>query len=642
MKVSFVFHNHQPVGNFGYIIEDAFKHAYEPFINEVFDAEHFKFGVHFSGFLLRYIENKHPDYIEKLKFLVSKGRCEIIGGAMFEPVLILLNERDRNEQIKRMKAYIENLFGTESKGFWLAERVWEQHLAKTLSENGIQYTFLDDTHFIVSGIEEEKLTGYFVTEDEGKTLKIFPISKKLRYLIPFKSIRKISEFFAEENKKNPNGMLLLGDDGEKFGVWPGTYRYVYREGWLKNFLRYLKENRDTVETVLPWDFALNNPPSGRAYLKESSYEEMMEWSNGNFRNFLLKYEESNNMNKKCLFVSEKAKNAPDELLMAEANDAYWHGVFGGLYLPHLRISIYENAIKAEKQTDPAPFSMKEADINKDGKEEIIVETQLLNAYFTKEGGAMFELDAKEKNLNLLNVLTRREEPYHKKILEAEKEKGSQGVKTIHEIVSAKEKGLDKFLIYDWYTRRSFIDHFFREDTNPHYVYFMKFGEQGDFVKEPFETTLKKENEFLSATFRRDGHVWHGADWEEVSLKKEFLFFKDKSEIEVLYSIRANKEIFLFHGIELNLMLFTDGMKINGMPFEEFSEIPGKEFEVFDYIQNVKVRFELSEECNMWTFPIFTVSQSEAGFEKTFQGLTFIFAKKHIIKNKNLNIKMKIE
>lgn len=642
MKLTFVLHNHQPVGNFDYVLESAYKHAYEPFINSVFECEDFRFAIHFSGYLLNYIEKNHPDFIEKIKYLVSRNRCEIIGGAMFEPILILLPEKDRNEQIKMMQSHIEKTFGITPKGFWLAERVWEQYVSKILSENGMEYTFLDDTHFLKSGKTKDELTGYFITEDEGYPLKIFPISKKLRYLIPFKEPSEIFSFLNNVNKENPDAILLLGDDGEKFGVWPGTYKYVYEEKWLEKFLSSLTQNKETVKMVLPGEFVEENPPKGRVYLPESSYEEMLEWSNGNFRNFLIKYEESNNMNKKCLYLSEKTNTPPKELLMAEANDAYWHGVFGGLYLPHLRISVYENAIKAEKKIQPEIFSVKEEDINRDGENETIVETPALNAYFTKKGGAMYELDFKNKNLNLLNVLTRRKEHYHKDIIKAEKGKNTNEVKTIHELKLAKSKDLDKFLIYDWYVRKSFIDHFFREDATLQSVYQMKFGEQGDFVTEKFESKIKKDEKLLTAEFERDGHVWHGADWEEVRVLKKFLFEKDKNEFKLIHTIHANKELFLFHGLELNLMLFTDGMKINGKDYKDFLTMSGNKFEIFDYIQNLTFIIETSEDVELWTYPIYTVSQSESGFEKTFQGISFILTKKCIIKDKERTIRVKIE
>jgi alpha-amylase/alpha-mannosidase (GH57 family) len=250
MNFIFVIHNHQPVGNFDYVIEEAYKKSYKPFIDSIIDTKEFRFGIHFSGYLLQYIEKNHPELIEKLRYLVGQRRCEIISGGLYEPILILLPEKDRKEQINRMNDYIEKLFRVRPRGFWLAERVWEQELAKTLSANGIRYTFVDDTHFKVSGITEEKLRKHFITETEGNPLYVFPISKKLRYLIPFKSPEKIFEYLKEQDKDEER-MELLGDDGEKFGVWPGTFKYVYEEGWLKNFLDLLKEQSSWLKMTPP-------------------------------------------------------------------------------------------------------------------------------------------------------------------------------------------------------------------------------------------------------------------------------------------------------------------------------------------------------------------------------------------------------
>ena len=643
MNLIFVIHNHQPVGNFDYVIEEAYRKSYKPFIDAVLDTKEFRFGVHFSGYLLQYIERKHPKLIEKLRYLVGQKRCEIISGGLYEPVLILLPEKDRKEQINRMNDYIEKLFKVHPRGFWLAERVWEQEVAKTLSENGMRYTFVDDTHFKISGVPEEKLKRHFITETEGKPLYVFPISKKLRYLIPFKNADQIFKYLKAQNDEDSNRMELLGDDGEKFGVWPGTFKYVYEEGWLKKFLSELKKQKTWLKMILPMEFVKNNPPEDRVYLKESSYEEMMKWSNGNYRNFLLKYPESNDMNKKCIYLSGKAENLPDELLKSEANDAYWHGVFGGLYLPHLRISVYENAIKAEKKIQKDVFDVKEADINNDGTKEILAETPLLNAYFSRKGGTIYEIDDKVKNINILNVLTRRKEPYHKKILEAKNiQQNGKEIKTIHEITASKEKGLEHFLIYDWYRRNSFIDHFLREDTTAERMYKMNFGEQGDFVSEPFEHIIRKDNKNLHITLKRDGHVWYGEDWEEISVKKTFVIPKNEREIAADYIIESDREMLLFFGMEMNLMLFKDGMEINNEKYKDFMEQTNDKFEIKDFIQQINLDMELSEPMTMWTFPIYTVSQSESGFEKTFQGLTFIFNKKAIIKEKRLSIKLKLD
>src|SRR5579872_7398128 len=68
---------------------------------------------------------------------------------------------------------------------------------------------------------------------------------------------------------------------------------------------------------------------------------------GTWRDFFSKYSEANLLHAKLLHASEKVHamarsdagpgaEAMTSLLRGQCNDAYWHGVFGGLYMPHLR------------------------------------------------------------------------------------------------------------------------------------------------------------------------------------------------------------------------------------------------------------------------------------------------------------------
>ena len=71
---------------------------------------------------------------------------------------------------------------------------------------------------------------------------------------------------------------------------------------------------------------------------------------GYFKNFLRKYPEANHMQKRMLYVSKNVGNDLNAKLLlwkGQCSCAYWHGIFGGLYLPHLREAIYKNLIEAE-------------------------------------------------------------------------------------------------------------------------------------------------------------------------------------------------------------------------------------------------------------------------------------------------------
>ena len=68
------------------------------------------------------------------------------------------------------------------------------------------------------------------------------------------------------------------------------------------------------------------------------------------------------MHKKMLYVSKKVNSAfkvndikgeaaKKELYRSQCNCAYWHGLFGGLYLNYLRHAVYKHLILAENAAD---------------------------------------------------------------------------------------------------------------------------------------------------------------------------------------------------------------------------------------------------------------------------------------------------
>ncbi len=89
---------------------------------------------------------------------------------------------------------------------------------------------------------------------------------------------------------------------------------------------------------------------------------------GIWKNFLVKYPESNRIHKRTLQLSKSANKLKDELLLdellldalykAQCNDVLWHGIFGGLYLPNLRNNSYRFIIERKNALKRYPKLMK--------------------------------------------------------------------------------------------------------------------------------------------------------------------------------------------------------------------------------------------------------------------------------------------
>jgi len=451
IRFAFGLHLHQPVGNFDYVFAQHVEDVYRPLLDALADREFLPVVLHLSGPLLDWLEQHEPAYLDRLGRLAADGRVELLLAGYYEPVLASLPRTDRVEQIRWFHEAVRCRFGVDARGLWLTERVWEPELAADLADAGVRYALVDDRHFLVTGFAPHQLHAPFWTESDGKQVALFPIDERLRYLVPFRPPEESAEYLRQLRAAG-HGLALLADDGEKFGGWPGTKEWVYGKGWLDRFMAAIGGLIDQGEVVLSrLDDALESVPSGGlAYLPTASYREMEAWSlppdgalrlarlesdlgperlagpdgalirGAHWRNFLVKYPESNRMHKKMMALSALARRAGDPPAVrraigrAQCNDAYWHGVFGGLYLPHLRDAIWRNLAEAEaglRRGEGLAWDV--LDIDGDGYEEIWVHAPGFSLLVAPaRGGAVEEYTVFATGLNYANALTRRREVYH--------------------------------------------------------------------------------------------------------------------------------------------------------------------------------------------------------------------------------------
>ncbi len=687
-KVAFLFcvHNHQPVGNFLHVLENAYEKAYVPFIEVLKKYPFMKISIHYTGILWDFFKDRHPEFLEILRELVKKGQLEMMTGGYYEPILAVIPDADKVGQIRRLTRTIEEEMGVSPQGMWLAERVWEPHLPKHLKEAGVEYITIDDYHFKKSGWREEDLHGYYLTEEDGKVLKVFPGSETLRYIIPFHPPEETLEYLSR--LRGSSRAAIFADDGEKFGIWPYTYHSVYEEGWLERFFQLIGKNLDWIEPLPLGAYLNRSKPLGRIYLSCSSYMEMDEWSlpteamvdygkvverlkenpegdqtrrfikGGFWRNFFAKYPESNDLHKRVLHLREKIGNekrspAPKDrdplhyLYRAECNDAYWHGVFGGLYLPHLRQAIYENLIKAEALYDERVHREKEwidleiMDFNGDGDEEVILKNPGMVLLFSSRGGSLLEMDDRSKAFNVLGTLTRRKEGYHQKLPEVREqvlrdEASTAKTKTIHGIFDSKEEGLDQYLQFDGYRRASFLDHFMAEPMDFESFRRSQYQEEGNFIKEPYGIKARRKGEHQEVLFSRAGDLYKDEGKDPIRIEKSFSVSTHQNIVKATYQISYEGEKRKTNfGIEFNINLLA------GDAPDRYYHIPGHDLEdrrlasvgelndiaeiqLVDEWTGMKVVLGTDRRCRLWRFPIETVSLSESGFEKIFQGSCLLF------------------
>ncbi|HYX48463.1 MAG TPA: alpha-amylase/4-alpha-glucanotransferase domain-containing protein, partial [Ktedonobacteraceae bacterium] len=656
-----------------------------------------RLSLHYTGSLFDWFHEAQPEFIERVGALVQRNQVEIVSGGYYEPILPSIPDRDKIAQIRRLNEQIFKDFGVHPSGMWVAERVWEPGLPRLIREAGIEWTILDDIHFKNVGLEDKDLYGYYATEDQSSILKVYATSKTMRYTIPWRPVYETIEALRAMATLDGKRIAVMGDDGEKFGSWPGTTEYCWgateRQGWVEEFFTVLEEQSDWIHMIPLGEYSRKYPALGRIYIPTSSYIEMTEWAlppkksylfgkllhqleeehrddilqfmrGGFWRNFLVRYPEVNNQHKKMLRVHDAVyvAGATEEagvvqLWKGQANDTYWHGLFGGIYMNHVRAAIYHNLIEAENAADRIRFGdghwqhYKFTDFDKDSQDELIIESDQQNIYLDPQrGGTLFEWDMRRSLHNVLSVMSRYEEGYHQTLREYEQERRKRELLEAmqkaeasnadttqpvspHTSVRTKEPDLDRYLVVDRYRRKSLVDHFLPPATTLSDFASLDFEEMGNFIEQPYETSIQQASEGIRVTLSREGYVRRpGASGPlPVFLSKTLFLPIGEENLVVDYTIENRSQALLQtrFACEWNFNFLGGGGNE-----QAYYSIEGQELEHFDSTGEVDqvskfsignswiqqdITFTLSEATTLWRFSIDTVTGSEAGFERTHQG-----------------------
>ncbi|MBD3255716.1 MAG: DUF1925 domain-containing protein [Candidatus Lokiarchaeota archaeon] len=584
-----VFHFHQPIDNFPWVIEDSYKKAYKPLVENMYDYPEIKFTLHISGFLLNWFLENKPDLIQKLKEMAKRDQIELIGGGFYEPIFAIIPTRDKIAQIKKLSESIKREFGLEVSGAWLSERVWEPHYPSFLSDAGLKYIIVDDNHLRSSGITQEDTFYTYITEDEGKSLRIFPINEKLRYLMPWKPTYNSIDYLKENADKIGNRMALSISDAEKMGVWGSTHEICYVEGhghwdgdnhkpFIPTLFQKIKEN-EWIKSITLSKYISKYPAKSLVYLPTSTYDKMEEWvlpteirrdfkkirkslkddqnkqreyqflKGGFWRYFLVKYPESNNMHKKMLHVREKIISVEDkisdlkdselakklrkkcaeaweEVYKAQTNDCYWHGMFGGIYLQFLRFSVYTHLINAENLIDEMTYLL---------YPKLNLISAIIPKDLTKDSQVDYLIETDDLNLYV--------DPAHGgTIFELDyKQKSYNLLNTLTrwpEAYHEKEKIEDNSIKVDRFRRSMLRTRILKKESTLEDILSDKYEEFGDFLDGKFEVVKsEKDGKFCFLKLVKDGSIRSPTSDKTLNCIVTKSIHTEDKDISINYSVK---------------------------------------------------------------------------------------------------------
>jgi 4-alpha-glucanotransferase len=391
---------------------------------------------------------------------------------------------------------------------------------------------------------------------------------------------------------------------------------------------------------------------------------------GFWRNYAARYREINELHKQMLRASEKVEamrsgptlsRAIDHLYQGQSNDCYWHGLFGGIYIVHMRMATLSHLIAAEDLADAAeaaaggrPYGARLADTDLDAIDEVLVTTPGQTVVVDlAEGAGISSWDLRAVRVALASVLRRRPEAYHERLVARDREAevaalgdaagadavaaAAGGPKSIHDSVISKEPGLAAFLRYDRHERRSGIVHLLPAGGGTVGGDFAgaTYLELGDFVDDAFVLDTLSDGRVAA---RRTGSVVVDGAPQPLLVEKTFRFGGGRAdpilELTTTVASRADRPLEFELAIEWNVNLLggghnpaayyeaPDGGRTShdaaGSRENASSVAFGNDFE------GVRIEASIEPAADLTWYPVETVSNSEGGFERSYQGSSLLF------------------
>jgi alpha-amylase/alpha-mannosidase (GH57 family) len=237
-------HIYQPPQQDPEILNQVTKESYLKIIKLLNLYPKLKITLNISGSLLEQLDhNGYIKVINDLKQLIKKGKIEIVGSAMYHPILPLLPEKEIKRQIELHNEICLKRFGKAYKptGFYIPEMAYSKSVAKIVKQMGFKWIILDEINFPGKTIDVN--TKYKI---KNNGLNVVFRNRKFSKSFPPESIVN-----SLENIKDK--YLITAHDGELYGHWHKNgdkdYKKAYTHKDIKpiTISQYLKQLKTTKE-----------------------------------------------------------------------------------------------------------------------------------------------------------------------------------------------------------------------------------------------------------------------------------------------------------------------------------------------------------------------------------------------------------
>ena len=223
-------HIYQPPTQSKETLELVTHESYEKIISLLEKFPKLKLTMNIAGSLIELLENNGKENVlRKLAAFVADGRIELVGSAMYHPILPLIHEDEITQQIQLHNDISKKWFGEnyKPKGFYFPEMAYSKEAAAIVQKMGFDWTILDERQ-----ISSEKINPgvKYILKDSG--LAAIFRNHKISYHFPPESV-----FSDPETLKY--SYLITAHDGELYGHWHKDDRGFYDKAFSNPEINFL-------------------------------------------------------------------------------------------------------------------------------------------------------------------------------------------------------------------------------------------------------------------------------------------------------------------------------------------------------------------------------------------------------------------
>lgn len=221
-------HIYQPPTQTKEIVDRVTKESYRLIINLLTKYPRLKLTMNINGSLLELWEKYgYKEIINDYKTLVESGKIELVGSAMYHPILPLIPIEEMKQQIVLNNEISKRLLGSSFKptGFYIPEMAYSDEAGEVISTMGFDWVILDEIHLgkkidpsVKYNIKNIGLSVIFRNNTISRTFPPESVIEKSLYEQPF---------------------LVTAHDGEMYGHWHSEDNGYYERAFTSQRIEFI-------------------------------------------------------------------------------------------------------------------------------------------------------------------------------------------------------------------------------------------------------------------------------------------------------------------------------------------------------------------------------------------------------------------